>query len=278
MSRRRSRVVNESTVTPLTKEAADMKQVLNDNIKPIPIEHVFRTNVNCRHERNTNRYHFNYPGEWRTITNQQLLIGIRAVYFKTAAIRLFGFTLNVWLQGLTEPSRFRFSTTFEMCSPTIPSDLADDINQFYDEYVGYNYPLCKFEATSTHNTFKFVFSNPAGIRYEIDEMTSDFKSAFDIPGETIMLTSGTTLIYQYVWAKHYNDLEITASFVNQTESQHLGYTGITFNPLKYYKINSSDTEFYIDLWTVDGLTPVMIYNDERDSVVIEAVLTTRPLR
>jgi hypothetical protein len=69
---------------------------------------------------------------------------------------------------------------------------------------------------------------------------------------------------------------IAASFVEQTEHGYLGFTNTIFSPPKYYQLTNSDTNFWIDLVSPDGLKPLELPTDGRDLLVIEIQLLTQP--
>jgi hypothetical protein len=68
------------------------------------------------------------------------------------------------------------------------------------------------------------------------------------------------------------DILIRASFVQQTQNQHLGYTGIDYNTPKKYQIIHNSPQFTISLWSQSTLQPVELPRDNRDYVVMECVV------
>ena len=74
----------------------------------------------------------------------------------------------------------------------------------------------------------------------------------------------------------YDEYLVAASFVEQTEHGYLGFTNSVFSPPKYYQLTSSDTKFWIDLVSPDGLKPRELPVDGRDLLIIEIQLLTQP--
>lgn len=74
----------------------------------------------------------------------------------------------------------------------------------------------------------------------------------------------------------YDEYLVAASFVEQTSHNYLGFTNTVFSPPKYYQLSSSDTNFWIDLVSPDGLKPRELPADGRDMLVIEIQLMTQP--
>jgi hypothetical protein len=68
------------------------------------------------------------------------------------------------------------------------------------------------------------------------------------------------------------DVLIRASFVQQTQNQHLGFTGIDYNTPKKYQIIHNSPQFTITLWSQSTLQPVELPADNRDYVVMECVV------
>lgn len=299
--RRNKRQKNETVTPPLNPIAQDFKSAI-DTSNSIPIEHVFRTNKNCRHNYGSNKYSFYYPGEWKTITNQQLILGVRAIYFLKPVKRELSFDLIYHNEFEKDKSKtYSYKDTVILNSDFTLENICDNINEWFNKLD----PL-------PERFLEFKFFNKSMIIYcgcdsfflrkrwiELKNLSPDFKNIFRIddkpksksvgyfinegfpvvkiiPGE-LTFKEMTNIEYSYGNSYQHDELEIRASFVNQTELQHLGYTGISFIPLKYYKINSTDTEFYIELLSKDGSKEIELVDDEKDCVVIEAVLTTKNL-
>jgi hypothetical protein len=67
-------------------------------------------------------------------------------------------------------------------------------------------------------------------------------------------------------------LLITADFIQQTDNQHLGYTGCEYNFIKQYEIKKNTPYFTISLWEDGTMNPVELPEDNKDVVVIEAII------
>lgn len=281
MSRRSKVRVKETDTPALNPLAQDLKSAIDVTNSVIPAEHVFRTNINCKHQKWTNKYFFNYPGEWRTITNQQLFIGIRAVYYKPASHRFFQIIIKYYKDSQLM-QEFWYQEFFNTNSKLILRDVCNKINEWHKnevEPITNCVLLCDVGVDNKTTLISLIKSKVGTVWYEFTNISQDFQTAFNITSDKLSFKDEHIYINPLTWnILNDDELEVTASFVNQTEFQHLGYTGITYNPLKYYKINSSDTEFYIELWTKDGNIPALITEDGHDVIVIEATLTTKPLK
>jgi hypothetical protein len=76
--------------------------------------------------------------------------------------------------------------------------------------------------------------------------------------------------YIQMWDRE--DVLIRASFVQQTQNQHLGYTGVDYNTPKKFQIIHNSPIFTISLWSQSTLPPVELPSDNRDYVVMECVV------
>ena len=86
--RRKAKVTNEVQKQPLSPEAQDIKQAIQQT-QSHPIEQVIFVHAPVadehdflQHERLTNRYTFKYPETWRTIPNSELSIGVRGIHLR----------------------------------------------------------------------------------------------------------------------------------------------------------------------------------------------------
>ena len=76
--RSKAKIQNQAKKEDLTPIAQQIKSVMTPSI---PIEQVVYLNDNkvVYHENGSNRYWINYPDTWRTVSNQQLVLGVRAI-------------------------------------------------------------------------------------------------------------------------------------------------------------------------------------------------------
>ena len=75
----RKRVIDETIKKETSDQTKEIKQVLQQKL---PIEDVIRFS-DAEHEKGSNRYWFKFPPVWRTITNQDLILGVRSTSLKT---------------------------------------------------------------------------------------------------------------------------------------------------------------------------------------------------
>jgi hypothetical protein len=79
-------------------------------------------------------------------------------------------------------------------------------------------------------------------------------------------------ILKFLWDRRC-DLLVKADFIEQADSQYLGFTGNDYYPLKQYEIKKNTPYFTISVFDDATMLPVELPEDGRDYVVIEAVIT-----
>jgi hypothetical protein len=67
-------------------------------------------------------------------------------------------------------------------------------------------------------------------------------------------------------------LLITADFIQQADTEHLGYTGCEYHLLKQYEIKRNTPYFTISLWEDGTMNPVELPSDNKDIVVVQPII------
>lgn len=278
---KKQRRVNEAYTEPLNENAKDMKRAIKDDI---PIEHIFATNVNAEHEQGTNRYVFKFPEMWRTIANQELIFGVRKIYFNKARRYLKALIAIGAFGCLYVPATVEMTINQPSDMLLVVKALNDTITKCYEETAA-KYPdqrqmVPRFYFTLENDEIKLKFKprkpeeTDAFQTFYTFDQSGDFDTLFGLPTSI----PENELNYSRKFVILHDEIEVAASFVKQTESQHLGYSGNKYDPIKYYRIDMTDPYFWIELATVDATSGIELPFDDKDSVAIEAVILTRPLR
>ena len=303
--RSKAKIQNE----PKKEEILPVVQQIKTAMTPgIPIEQVVYLNDSriVDHDSGSNRYWVNYPDTWRTVSNQQLVLGVRAIRKYWANLRMeISLTFKV-----KEVSDQQWNFVFQ--AYLMPNDMAMGkekefvarINEQWSAWVeelsetdkGYLIDIVSrqwlyyYEATDEC----YVIRTPCPT--EEDEFTGDYTVNITdaVVSRDIKLFFSTGMFSEYNPKsgdscigmtfkpktnafKYINDTYLlAASFVGQTNYQYLGFTNTEFNPPKQYVIPIGDTRFWIDVVTADAIDPVEL--DFRDMVAIELQLTTIPLQ
>lgn len=271
----------------------------------IPTERVIYINDPSKviHEKGSNRYVINFPETWRT-TNQKHIIGIRAIQLRHGGERFFEFRLtwHYWIKDPENPEKikrittdkpFIFSYEYGEENPDI-FGWKNSLNEAWKEYQKwFNGNIDEYQWTIGRNSkYKYysirlssmghVIHNP--IQFDLIELSpdlsdigSEMKYQEYKPAEPNIFPNAKLpeLIIPGPLESHKEYL-VAASFVEQTEHGYLGFTNTIFTPPKYYQLTTSDTKFWIDLVSPDGLKPLELPTDGRDLLVIEIQLLTQP--
>ena len=98
---------------------------------------------------------------------------------------------------------------------------------------------------------------PEEVRGELNEFddvfSDDFNDVFNIGDEPYQ--NSVHQFYQFhrtielknLWDRH--TCKVYASFANQANHNYLGNTHVYFTPIKYYKLNSRDKRFWLELYS-----------------------------
>ena len=275
------RKVNEATKEPLNENAQDLKKALIKDEKII--EHVFATNMkNVR--RDANRYYFKYPGEWIT-ARMRHIIAVRGLYL-VKANRTFSLIATLYNDKDEECGSIPMFPTFITKNDSIFTffekfnDVVfnSDLYKIYKIYLRAvyinnllfihqfksikEYQNYYFKITFTIDIIKYIQLKDDILKNDIDDLTISFKD--------------TDKHAFHILYNRCDDIEVRASFVKQTEYQHLGFTNNLYTPLKQYELECDDSEFWVDLYTNDQINQVILPDDSKDMIVIETQLVLKP--
>jgi hypothetical protein len=248
---------------------------MKDTLQELPsYEHVFYTSL-CQdsgpkitHHVGTNEYEFEFPGTWRTKSGGSLILGIRALYLKKAYRQLvFAIKLYNFLTG-TKYVQHSYCWGPE----TKVTEVLNNLNDTWQQADLGPFPEQK--------SVMQWFYEPSERRFVFHEKQNAYSTNVDfdvVPEPSEVFTFGhfdyKTNPRPYVgmgWNRE--DLLVCADFIDQTENQHLGYTGTEFPNPKKYNIIRNTPKFMINLWEDATGNPVELPADKKDYVVIEAIV------
>ena len=301
----------ETKKEELNPYANDVKTaMIQSHQMTIPIERVIYVNdsVNVIHKSGTNRYYVNFPETWRT-TNQKHVIGIRSIQLRHGYGRVFEFSMNFSyyddsffsseIKKIDVKEIFRFKYTYGDNVNPNPIEWVNELNKKWNEYIKYfknidsytwqcNYDestklyvlelvavdgeTCVASVKNNTITYKLLNVSPdlynVDVKFETNRYETSKSNAFPVSETPKIIIPGPL--------ESYDEYLVSASFVEQTEHGYLGFTNSVFSPPKYYQLTSTDTKFWIDLVSPDGLKPRELPVDGRDLLIIEIQLLTQP--
>jgi hypothetical protein len=99
----------------------------------------------------------------------------------------------------------------------------------------------------------------------------DYEPDHDPTGKPIPYTTPYNwLLFYNIWDRH--SCMIKSNLVNGTMNNYLGYTGVRYSPLKFYRITNSDEKFYVDLYCGHNHKFISVLpDDDLESITMELV-------
>jgi hypothetical protein len=268
--RKAGRVAAESYADPTFLEARAMKEAIRDLES---YEYVFYTSKARPHVKGTNQYEFEFPGSWRTKTGKECIFGVRSLYIKKAVRNLCFSQLCVVGDLSQTPIYYTYTC--------MPNDTIRDIVSYLNDtwYNAKDNDFADIFYWNYHSVKKCIqlqcvdLNFPDDVNFAADPTSLNDNNVFDVRSEDTPDTSGGLVLRPVIhinWNRE--PLLITADFVQQTDNQHLGYTGCEFYPIKKYEIAKNTPYFTIKLWEDGTMNPVELPEDNKDIVVIEAII------
>jgi hypothetical protein len=160
-------------------------------------------------------------------------------------------------------------------------DSDEDANSFTNEILGPNSTVqygedtfgFRFEINRLTNEDGRRIYFPEGTKMKILFKANDTKSlfnAYDYPDVMDSISGAEIIEFYDIYDRR--SCMITSNIVD-ISNRYLGYTNLRYSPLKYYKINNSDTQFYIEFWNGrdDKLKSVFPY-DNKEYMNIEMII------
>ena len=279
----RKKIVDETVKKETSDQTKEIKRVLQPSI---PVEDVIKFS-DAQHEEGTNRYWFNFPPTWRTITNQNLILGVRSTSIKTTINEFdvlrptIGIVIDYNDIHINEDVQIEVPIMNKFDGIGILYKCTEDISNYFRKllrehkglpFIGATYfytdgnvwrPMEEeydVERNCCYNLTFFVYSDWTELQNFSLEIA--YVSQTDLPFDALIQSVEHVEFHNEERNVHVrvprftipvvstlkpNDIVLTASFANQTKDNYIGIGSQTFTPIKQYPINSSDSKFWIDL-------------------------------
>ena len=274
----------------------NMENIINDEDTPIPIESAFFLEDAENDIYKANRYYFNFPGNWITSNNGEIIVGVRSIWMIKRKRRL-DFTLDVFKikreiyekyqaknptfdvniiykyfnekkTNYTEGKDYNIKQ-FSIVYDLLPDDNLNDFhNVLCDKYeASLNNQTTIFDKNDIEvyqyydaNGYHISIDTPHKKRKEdplptylyyfrIYRYNDDFRDVFNLGKELIenrySFNFKSTLIFDNLWDR--SPCKIFSSLAEQSLHQYIGPSNMNYNPIKYFKIKSTDQRFWVDL-------------------------------
>lgn len=277
-----------------------------NSIINVPMEHVYlyeyddedndddKISQVRRDKAKRNRFWFAFPSEWRTSTQSERIIGVRSLWISKVYRHLsfhfeinketvkeprkttrLGFDVHSWwdyekdLRELWLDFRSYFAKSIELNKSTweqagTPVITIQDFHMDYsfEKYQGRTSYSQKFYCPNMEEEYITTFS--------VSDFNDDAKYTLNVPNDY-----KPEFVYKYifydVWDRH--SVLLQSSIATNTHRNYLGFSGIRYSPIKYFKLNAGDTEFWIDMYQGHNHhIPTMLPMDNKEGIVLEIVL------
>jgi hypothetical protein len=262
-----------------------------------------------RDKNKPNRYWFEFPAEWRTSNYEERIIGFRSLFIAGSARHIL-FKLIIDSNSTSTSYKINlilnYNDTLNTLADKIKAQLGEqkDLINIYsmsmaDEkeenviYQGKNYVAYNSKsdtetqgADSTTTLSSVLLEGQlmaTGIRFVtfytdtkiritgLDDYAKALFNAKDYESNGAQTESYNGIVFYNLWDRHSCCLK--SSLVSGITDNYLGYTNVRYNPLRYFKITSNDTKFYIDLYNgrLTHFYSILPY-DDIDTITLELVI------
>ena len=237
--------------------------------------------VNMRRDESPpyNRYWLKIPPTWRTAEQKERIVGVR----------------NIWLNDINRRMMFLVHVFKSYDNGQTWSEFLYDIDFIPDNDVmldkSFNNALkdcnikCAFETDEVENVCGLDF-----VYYEKDEKPYIAELQFTnmLPDTCFVLNNvkkndetgfwepiteterSEQLIFRDIWNR--KPIMVSSSLATNTFKNEIGFSGVRYMPIKYFKLNSNQSEFWVDLWVGKYmLIPAVLPHDDRDGISLELV-------
>ena len=236
-----------------------------------------------------NRYWLKFPPAWRTSEQKERIIGIRSIWL-SEAVRTLRF--NIVFEGQSpivfehilycERMPFSFILTNAFKAALGSDKLRVKTKIIDNQYciVVYTKDGSKFQFTDMNKDAVNVFNSfdEQGNSITETEMNDDTVAVFNsyITDEEGVLrpVKETELrkewIFYDVWDREY--FMVSSTIATNTNKNLIGFCGVRYMPIKYFKLSSNQTHFWVDLWTSHYMKcPVNLPRDGKDGFTLEVL-------
>ena len=239
-----------------------------------------------------NRYWIKFPAFWRTAEQKERVIGIRSLW-NSEENRLLEFHVVLRFddekgeEHLLE-SNFRFHLPIagrnslmyplnDAMKEHLRREIArQNMSEYFDENdIFFHFIVYREPNNKNKNKYILTCECPKNKLYKFTNMNDDTVNvfnSFDEEGQPIRdLSFHTYNEFPDVWDREY--IMMTSSIATNTINNQIGFTGVRYQPIKYYKLESNQINFYVDLWISHYINiPCVLPKDGKDGFTIECIL------
>ena len=203
-----------------------------------------------------NRYWLKFPPAWRTSEQKERIIGIRSMWMNRVYQRFIGFWIDY---NDSEETKFvGFNLKYD-------EDLIERLN----EEVSKVDSRIHVEASLVNEQFQIViYTLVDELEFKLILYNDDTESVFNtFEAETPM---NNTHRFTNVWDRKF--VMFSSSIASNNSKNEVGFSEVRYIPIKYFKVNSHESEFWVDLWMGTSiLLPAVLPRDGKDGFNLEVI-------
>ena len=179
----------------------------------------------------------------------------------------------------------QFYIGYDPCTTTLSFTTASDRQLIFGDTIGIDYDvsddlkaitgiydseLWNDLSLLTYGDATMIAMNPVTELTHFDEKW--FSQPIRIAYDSAVNRRVVGIHFTKVWNR--DPLLLEASFVDLAYDGYLGFTNSVFTPPKRYDIKSNTNRFTIQLFDGVSARPIVLPNDQKDQVIIEAIMST----
>ena len=239
-----------------------------------------------------NRYWIQFPAFWRTAEQKERVIGIRSMW-NSEQNRLLKFHVALLCHDEENEEHvlefdFRYHLQIagrnsliyplnDAMKEHLRREIArQNMSEYFDENdIFFNFSFYQANVKKEKNVYILTCESPITKFFKFTDMNDDAVNvfnSFDEEDQPIRdLPYGTFHLFIDVWDREY--IMITSSIATNTINNEIGFTGVRYNPIKYFKLESNQINFYVDLWLSHYINvPCTLPRDGKDGFTMEIIL------
>ena len=235
-----------------------------------------------------NRYWIKVPSIWRTSEQKERIIGIRSLWNAENNRQL---RFSVHLETISEETGeletldfpFIYDLLVESRNP-LPISMNNEMRLVLGNAIAeqekemfFNvYDVTFNQLIEDDNKYRLTVSTTSDTKYfQFSMMNDDAVNVFnhfDDEGKPIRETKlGSYYEFVDVWDREF--VMVTSSIATNTLKNQIGFTGVRYQPIKYFKLQSNQTSFWVDLWLSHYMkVQCNLPRDGKDGFTMEVIL------
>ena len=235
-----------------------------------------------------NRYWIKVPSIWRTSEQKERIIGIRSLWNAENNRQL---RFSVHLETISEETGeletldfpFIYDLLVESRNP-LPISMNNEMRLVLGNAIAeqekemfFNvYDVTFNQLIEDDNKYRLTVSTTSDTKYfQFSMMNDDAVNVFnhfDDEGKPIRETKlGPYYEFVDVWDREF--VMVTSSIATNTLKNQIGFTGVRYQPIKYFKLQSNQTSFWVDLWLSHYMkVQCNLPRDGKDGFTMEVIL------